>query len=106
DQVLRATAGDGAQLALLRALGEQEELQVDFWRDPTKPGHPTDLRVPFRNLQAVKSLLEANDIPYSVMIEDVQELLDEEKRMMRLSRRLERSTDTFDFSSYHTIEEV
>ncbi|NWI10949.1 CBPA1 Carboxypeptidase, partial [Crypturellus soui] len=106
DQVLRATAGDGAQLALLRALGEREDLQVDFWRGPTKPGHPADLRVPFRNLRAVKSLLEANDVPYSVMIEDVQELLDEEKRTMRLSRRLERSTETFDFSSYHTIEEV
>ncbi|NXD07587.1 CBPA1 Carboxypeptidase, partial [Nothocercus nigrocapillus] len=106
DQVLRATAGDEAQLALLRALGEQEELQVDFWRGPTKPGHPTDLRVPFWNLQAIKSFLEANDIPYSVMIEDVQELLNEEKRTMRLSRRLERSMDTFDFSSYHTIEEI
>ncbi|NWY06903.1 CBPA5 Carboxypeptidase, partial [Nothoprocta ornata] len=106
DQVLRAVAGDEAQLALLRALGDQEELQVDFWRGPTKPGHPTDLRVPFRNLQAVKSFLEANGVAYSVMIEDVQELLNEEKRTMALSRRLQRSTDTFDFASYHTIEQV
>ncbi|XP_010209771.1 PREDICTED: carboxypeptidase A1-like [Tinamus guttatus] len=106
DQVLRATAGNEAQLALLHSLGEQEELQVDFWRGPTKPGHPADLRVPFRNLQAVKSLLESNNIPYSVMIEDVQELVNEEKRTMRLSRKLRRSTDTFDFSSYHTIEEI
>uniref|UniRef100_A0A8B9QDQ5 Peptidase M14 domain-containing protein n=1 Tax=Apteryx owenii TaxID=8824 RepID=A0A8B9QDQ5_APTOW len=80
--------------------------QVDFWRGPTKPNLPVDLRVPFRSLQAVKSFLEANGVAYSVMIEDVQELLDEEKRTMALSRRLERSTGAFDFASYHTIEEI
>ncbi|XP_067146093.1 carboxypeptidase A1-like [Apteryx mantelli] len=106
DQVLRAVAGDEEQLALLRDLGEQAELQVDFWRGPTKPNLPVDLRVPFWSLQAVKSFLEANGVTYSVMIEDVQELLDEEKRTMALSRRLERSTGTFDFASYHTIEEI
>uniref|UniRef100_A0A8C7A2H4 Carboxypeptidase A1-like n=1 Tax=Nothoprocta perdicaria TaxID=30464 RepID=A0A8C7A2H4_NOTPE len=78
-------------------------LQVDFWRGPTKPSHPTDLRVPFRNLQAVKSFLEANDVAYSVMIEDVQV---SGMQTMALSRRLQRSTDTFDFASYHTIEEI
>ncbi|XP_068804196.1 carboxypeptidase A1-like [Struthio camelus] len=106
DQVLRTVAADEAQVALLRALADQVELQVDFWRGPTKPSHPADLRVPFRSLQAVKSFLESNDITYSIMIEDVQELLDEEKRSMTLLRRQERSTDTFDFASYHTIEEI
>ncbi|NXE54740.1 CBPA1 Carboxypeptidase, partial [Casuarius casuarius] len=106
DQVLRAVAGDEAQLALLQDLEEQVDLQVDFWRGPTKPGLPADLRVPFQSLQAVKSFLEANDIAYSIMIEDVQELLDEEKMTMTLSRRLQRSTATFDFASYHTIEEI
>uniref|UniRef100_A0A8C4JPL1 Carboxypeptidase A1-like n=1 Tax=Dromaius novaehollandiae TaxID=8790 RepID=A0A8C4JPL1_DRONO len=62
---------------------------------------PADLRVPFQSLQAVKSFLEANDIAYSIMIEDVQE-----KMTMTLSRRLQRSTATFDFASYHTIEEI
>lgn len=35
-----------------------------------------------------------------------QELLDEEKKTMTKSRRIERSTSTFDFASYHTIDEV
>uniref|UniRef100_A0A669QAU2 Peptidase M14 domain-containing protein n=1 Tax=Phasianus colchicus TaxID=9054 RepID=A0A669QAU2_PHACC len=80
--------------------------QVDFWRDPTKPGRPADLRVPFSRLQAVKVFLESHGISYSVMIEDVQHLLDEEKRTMMLSRRMERSANKFNFASYHTLEEI
>ncbi|NXV33128.1 CBPA1 Carboxypeptidase, partial [Rissa tridactyla] len=106
DQVLRITARDEEQIALLRVLGERAELQVDFWRDPTSPDHPADLRVPFPSLQAVKIFLESHSISYSIMIEDVQELLDEEKKNMTKSRRTERSTSTFDFASYHTIEEI
>nr|XP_005504387.1 carboxypeptidase A1 isoform X1 [Columba livia] len=106
DQVLRITASDEEQITQLRVLGEQAELQVDFWRHPTSPGHPADLRVPFSSLPAVKTFLESNNISYSIMIEDVQELLDEEKRTMMKSRRKERSTSTFDFASYHTIDEI
>uniref|UniRef100_A0A8C3BCC9 Carboxypeptidase A2 n=1 Tax=Cairina moschata TaxID=8855 RepID=A0A8C3BCC9_CAIMO len=106
DQVLRITASNEKQIALLRALGEREDLQLDFWRDPTKPGHPSDLRVPFPSLQAVKIFLESHGIPYSIMIKDVQQLLDEEKKIMLLSKEQERSTSTFDFASYHTLDEI
>ncbi|NXL05605.1 CBPA1 Carboxypeptidase, partial [Mesembrinibis cayennensis] len=105
DQVLRITPSDEEQIALLRMLGEQAELQADFWHHPTSPGRPTDVRVPFPSLKTVKNLLECNSISYSVMIEDVQELLDEEKKTMK-SRRRVRSTNTFDFASYHTLEEI
>ncbi|KFQ95065.1 Carboxypeptidase A1 [Nipponia nippon] len=106
DQVLRITASDEEQMALLRVLGEQAELQADFWRHPTSPGCPADVRVPFPSLRAVKTFLESNSISYSIMIEDVQELLDEEKKTMMKSRRAVRSTSTFDFASYHTLEEI
>ncbi|NXH09549.1 CBPA1 Carboxypeptidase, partial [Bucco capensis] len=106
DQVLRITASNEEQVTLLRALAEQTELQLDFWRHPTSPGHPVDLRVPFCSLQAVKSFLESNSISYSIMIEDVQELVDEEKKTMMKARRVERSISTFDFASYHTLEEI
>ncbi|NXI89454.1 CBPA1 Carboxypeptidase, partial [Psophia crepitans] len=106
DQVLRVTPSNGEHVSLLRALAELPEVQVDFWRHPTSPGQPTDLRVPFRSLQAVKVFLESNNISYSIMIEDVQKLLDEEKKTMMKSRRIDRSTSTFDFASYHTIDEI
>uniref|UniRef100_A0A8B9TK48 Peptidase M14 domain-containing protein n=1 Tax=Anas platyrhynchos TaxID=8839 RepID=A0A8B9TK48_ANAPL len=77
--------------------------QLDFWRDPTKPGHPSDLRVPFPSLQAVKIFLESHGISYSIMIKDVQV---REKKIMLLSKEKERSASTFDFASYHTLDEV
>ncbi|NWT07346.1 CBPA5 Carboxypeptidase, partial [Mionectes macconnelli] len=106
DQVLRITARDEEQVALLRVLGEQDELQVDFWRHPSSPRHPADLRVPLASLQAVKGFLESNGFSYTVIIEDVQELLDEEREAMVRSRRVKRSSRTFDFGSYHTLDEV
>ncbi|NWQ72307.1 CBPA5 Carboxypeptidase, partial [Neopipo cinnamomea] len=106
DQVLRIVARDEEQVALLRVLGEQDELQVDFWRLPSSPSRFADLRVPFPSLQAVKGFLESNSFSYAVMIEDVQELLDEEREAMARSRRVKRSSRTFDFGSYHTLDEV
>uniref|UniRef100_A0A8B9TIH9 Carboxypeptidase A1 n=1 Tax=Anas platyrhynchos TaxID=8839 RepID=A0A8B9TIH9_ANAPL len=35
-------------------------------------GDPVDVRVPFPSLQPLKAHLEANGVPYSIMIEDVQ----------------------------------
>ncbi|NXA13827.1 CBPA5 Carboxypeptidase, partial [Sapayoa aenigma] len=106
DQVLRVVARNEEQISLLRVLGKQDELQVDFWRHPTSPHHPVDLRVPFPSLQAVKVFLESNSFSYTTMIEDVQELVDEEKQAMARSRRIKRSSRVFDFGSYHTIDEV
>ncbi|XP_039566043.1 carboxypeptidase A1-like isoform X3 [Passer montanus] len=106
DQVLRVTARNEEHMALLGVLGEQEELQVDFWRHPNSLGHPVDLRVPFPSLQGVKNFLNSHNISYSIMIEDVQELLDEEKESMRRSRRVKRSSRMLDFASYHTIDEI
>ncbi|NXP55503.1 CBPA1 Carboxypeptidase, partial [Heliornis fulica] len=106
DQVLRITPSDEEQITLLRTLYEVTELQLDVWRHPTSPGQPTDLRVSFSSLQAVKVFLEHHSISYSIMIENVQELLDEEKKSMMKSKRIGRSTDSFDFASYHTIDEI
>ncbi|NWW78484.1 CBPA5 Carboxypeptidase, partial [Climacteris rufus] len=106
DQVLRVTARNEEQLTLLGVLGEWAELQVDFWRHPSHPSHPVDLRVPFPSLQRVKNFLDSNSFSYSIMIEDVQKLLDEEKESMRKARSVKRSSRTFDFASYHTIDEV
>ncbi|NXG01391.1 CBPA5 Carboxypeptidase, partial [Sakesphorus luctuosus] len=106
DQVLRIIPRNEEDLALLKELGEQEELQVDFWRRATGPNSLADLRVPFPSLQPVKAFLDSHGFPYTVMIEDLQGLLDEEKETMLGARRTKRSLREFDFSSYHTLDEV
>lgn len=109
-------------------------IQLDFWLSPRGLGNPIDIRVPFRSLQPVKAHLEANGVPYSIMIEDVQvsgagvsggwesragegrgfilphipqALVDLEKmQMLRRRRFVPFSTSTFDYTSYHTLDEV
>uniref|UniRef100_A0A8C5NT49 Carboxypeptidase A1 n=1 Tax=Junco hyemalis TaxID=40217 RepID=A0A8C5NT49_JUNHY len=107
DQVLRVTASKEEHITLLGVLGEREELQVDFWRHPNSLGHPVDLRVPFPSLQGVKKFLDFHNFSYSIMIEDVQALLNEEKaEMLRSSRHRSVDTATFNYEAYHTIDEI
>ncbi|NXU67643.1 CBPA1 Carboxypeptidase, partial [Horornis vulcanius] len=82
-------------------------IQLDFWLAPRELGLPVDIRVPFPSVQAVKAHLEASGVSYSIMIEDVQALLDEEQaEMLRSSRQLPLNTNTFNYEAYHTIDEV
>ncbi|NXO03675.1 CBPA1 Carboxypeptidase, partial [Rhinopomastus cyanomelas] len=108
DQVLRITPSDQEQVALLRLLDQQTDPEVNYWRHPTTLGHPADLLVPSSSLQEVKDFLEHHNISSCIMIEDLQKLLDEESKTMREARRTKRSSSssTFDFGSYHTMEEI
>ncbi|XP_004642813.1 carboxypeptidase A1 [Octodon degus] len=107
-QVLRISVADEAQMQKVKELEDLEHLQLDFWRGPAHPGSPIDVRVPFRSLQAVKVFLESLGIKYKIMIEDVQSLLDEEKEQMLTAkaRAWVRSTDAFNYATYHTLEEI
>lgn len=80
--------------------------QLDFWRGPAQPGSPIDVRVPFPSIQAVKIFLEAHGIEYTIMIEDVQSLLDEEQEQMLAFQARASSTDNFNYATYHSLEEV
>lgn len=80
--------------------------QLDFWRGPAQPGSPIDVRVPFPSLQAVKVFLEAHGIKYTIMIEDVQSLLEDEEEQMFAFQARAASTDTFNYATYHTLDEV
>ncbi|XP_073437089.1 carboxypeptidase A1-like [Dendrobates tinctorius] len=106
DQVLRAYAKDETQLDILRELEAMKHLQVDYWRSPASLDLPIDMMVPNAALQQVKEFLESNAIDYSIMIEDVQALLDQEQEEMRSTKYRERSINSFIYSTYHTIEEI
>ncbi|XP_036962649.1 carboxypeptidase A1-like [Acanthopagrus latus] len=107
-QVLRITAKDEAQLALIKDLEDMIHFELDFWRGVTDVASPVDVRVPFHSLQSVKVYLETKAIQYATMIEDLQTLLDMEQEDMEAAARAAgpRSTDSFDYSNYHTINEI
>lgn len=107
-QVLRIVAKDDIQLSLIKDLEDMVEFELDFWRGVTDVATPVDIRVPFHSLQSVKIHLESQGIKYSIMIEDLQSMLDEEQEEMESAARAAepRNTDSFDFSKYHTISEI
>ncbi|CAL8358892.1 unnamed protein product [Lota lota] len=107
-QVLRISAKDELQLSILQDMEALEHLQLDIWMGASDVSIPVDIRVPFFSLTAVKVHLDNHEIEYSVMIEDLQIALDEEaEEMDSATRAVEpRNTDTFDYSRYHTIDEI
>ncbi|KFP28346.1 Carboxypeptidase A1, partial [Colius striatus] len=106
-QVLRIVPTSDEELQKVQELQDLEELQLDFWLEPQGLGHPVDVHVPFPSLQPLKAHLEANELSYTIMIEDVQALVDHEQReMLHKSRGLPSSTSTFSYDSYHTLDEI
>ncbi|XP_040858362.1 carboxypeptidase A2 [Ochotona curzoniae] len=105
DQVLEIIPSNEEQIQKLVQLEAEEHLQLDVWKSPTTPGAAMHVRVPFVSAQAVRVFLESQGIAYSIMIDDVQVLLDKEKKEMELNRRRERNGN-FNFGAYHTLEEI
>ncbi|XP_041692975.1 carboxypeptidase A1-like [Coregonus clupeaformis] len=107
-QVLRITGKDTFQHSLLKEMAEMEHLQLDVWMEPTDLSTPVDIRVPFTSLQTVKAFLETEDIPYSVMIKDLQVMLDKEKEQRLIAARAAepRTTDDYNYSNYHSGDEI
>ncbi|KAI4825427.1 hypothetical protein KUCAC02_021107 [Chaenocephalus aceratus] len=106
DQVIRINAESEEQIKLLQALETREELELDFWLSPVSMELPVDIRVPSSSLSSVSEILSANNIAYSVLINDLQECLDEEKFEMTENHIKERSGRSFNFGAYHRLETI
>ncbi|XP_041852433.1 carboxypeptidase A1-like [Melanotaenia boesemani] len=107
-QVLRISVKDDVQLSFVKNLEDMMEFELDFWRQVTGVSSTVDVRVPYHSLQSVKGYLESLDIQYYVMIQDLQVLVDEEKKEMKSAAGVAkpRSTDNFDYSKYHNLAEI
>ncbi|KAM8891170.1 carboxypeptidase A4 [Spinachia spinachia] len=106
DQVIRVNVQSKEQLQLLQALEAQQDRELDFWLHPVSTELPVDIRVPRLRVGSVKEHLSAHSVPYSVIIHDLQDLLDEEKAEMVENQMKERSTRSFNFGAYHSLETI
>uniref|UniRef100_A0A4W5RPE0 Carboxypeptidase A2 n=1 Tax=Hucho hucho TaxID=62062 RepID=A0A4W5RPE0_9TELE len=106
DQVIRVNVESEEQILLLRALEQDTYWDLDFWLHPVNTEVPVDIRVPYYSLYAVKDYLRAHNIQFSVMISNLQELLDEEKEEMEENNMRERSSKSFNFGAYHPLETI
>ncbi|TRY54527.1 hypothetical protein DNTS_033393 [Danionella cerebrum] len=107
DQVLRVYPASEEHIQLLRKL-EEEVLEpgVDFWTHGFSTERPVDIFVPHDGLVAMKDFFTENRIPFSVMINNVQDLLDLEKAEMVSNAGMERNTKSFNFAAYHNLDTI
>jgi len=99
-QVLRTTVLDTSSAKVLREA--MLETELDFWKEPA-PGRRADILVSEENMSSVRNFLDTLGIGYSVMVEDVQRLIEETRPSDGFARRLERSgaNYTLDWNDYH-----
>ncbi|XP_054149648.1 carboxypeptidase A2-like [Melozone crissalis] len=105
-QVLRIKTKNEEEVKQLQLLESLEHLQLDFWINPSAPALPVDVRIPAASVQSVKAFLESQGIQYSILIEDLQDVLDKERQDMAESAQRQRSTSSFDFGAYHTLDDI
>ncbi|NXI37932.1 CBPA2 Carboxypeptidase, partial [Galbula dea] len=105
-QVLRIKTRNEEEVKKLQLLESMEHLELDFWRNPSTSALPADVRIPANNVQEVKAFLESHGIEYSIMIEDLQVVLDKEKEDMVSGQQKERSSNSFNYGIYHTLDEI
>jgi len=96
-KVIRAFPKTQAQFDSLRDLEAQDK--YDFWQDP-RPGGFADIMVSPAQYAKVKSFLDNANIENSIMIEDLEPLLFQERQAMRTKQ------GGMDWENYHTWEEV
>ncbi|XP_078581878.1 carboxypeptidase B-like [Branchiostoma floridae x Branchiostoma japonicum] len=95
EQVLRIFPKDERQLQELVKL-EMTEARLDFWKRPGGLSRPVDVRVPKDLLTHMKKLLGNTGIQYTVMIDDLQQLINNQTSTLK--------GDIFD--EYNNYEEL
>ncbi|KAJ7377899.1 corticosteroid- binding protein [Desmophyllum pertusum] len=77
-RVIRATPANQAQVNFLKRLAENDALDLDFWTHPSHIGGNVDIRVTTSHYPRLAKLLHANEITFTILIPDVQRLVDTE----------------------------
>ncbi|XP_005144734.2 carboxypeptidase O [Melopsittacus undulatus] len=106
DQVLHIVPETFEQVQLLQHLCSS--LLLDLWK-PLLPedigaGEDLHVRVPVPLMQEVKDSLDQHMISYSVLIHDVQELVDQSMPRERSNPR--QVPEGYDYTQYHPMEEI
>lgn len=121
DQLWRLHLRSPADLKSVHQLLNSDDSVLDAWMEVPSTevlrlnggSFGVDVRVPYRSIDETKRVLAEIDIDYSVVVEDVQQLIDQEMSLMDAlprgysAEQLDQSVeeDSF-FKSYHTHDEI
>eukprot|EP01099_Mayorella_cantabrigiensis_P001541 TRINITY_DN1685_c0_g1_i1.p2 TRINITY_DN1685_c0_g1~~TRINITY_DN1685_c0_g1_i1.p2 ORF type:complete len:224 (-),score=49.82 TRINITY_DN1685_c0_g1_i1:712-1383(-) len=90
----------------LRLLKELRELQFDFWTETIISTKPLDIRVPSALIPTFIATIKKFNVKFEVMIDNVQHLVEEQKKQHAPLNELPSLLDEAFYSSYHTYDEV
>jgi len=77
--------------------------EVEFWTEPSNV-RETDMLVKKEKLEGVKEILNQNDIKYSVMIENVGEVIYKQRLVSSLKQNPDMNWD--DYQRYDVVREL
>ncbi|XP_059402054.1 carboxypeptidase A2-like [Carassius carassius] len=106
DHVLKVHAESEDHIQILKELERDVNSGLDFWTHAVSTERPVEIRVPHSSLNAVKVFLKKNNIHFTVMINNVQELLVREREEMVHNAEMERKTKSLNFAAYHDLETI
>ncbi|XP_032498451.1 carboxypeptidase A4 [Phocoena sinus] len=106
DQVFRINVRNGDEISKLSQLVNSDNFKLNFWKSPSTFACPVDVVFPSVSLQPVKSFLKSQDLEYLVTVEDLQALLDNEDEEMQYNEGQERSSNNFNYGTYHSLEAI
>lgn len=100
-KVYRLIPNDEETLHVLKQWEDRDGLSdYNFWSPVTKIGGEVDIMVPPHRVDEIEHMAMARGMNASVLIENVQEVIDDE------GLRPESRAGSFGWTSYHTFEEV
>ncbi|XP_075413507.1 carboxypeptidase A4 [Tenrec ecaudatus] len=105
DQVLRIHVRNGDESNKVTQLMNSDKFLLNFWKLPNTFNRLVDVLVPSVSLQPVKSFLQSQGLEYSVAIDDLQSLLDDEVKEMQWIEGKEQNGD-FNYGAYHSLEAI
>jgi murein tripeptide amidase MpaA len=104
--VLSCMPEDRAQLDVLHNLEVKSDLKLDFWKEARRVGSSVDV-MPFpKDLAAFRAIMDEHKIKCETMVENVQGIIDEEKKHKAKTSGSLRGSTTPYFEAYHDSTEV
>lgn len=99
-----------SQAHLKTLLDVKDNLDLDFWSHAIKEGHTGLVRVPPESINEIVDVMESAGIQYHVNSDNLQSLVNEEKRLIApddaSATRGETSSDLLDYARYYSYKSV
>jgi len=101
-KVVRVTPNTPDDVAYLQSLGNGD-VEIDFWIDPSAPGHPVDINLDARNFVKLAKVFKSRGMKYQIYLRDVQKAIDDEN--------IPTSSETFssggyDYAKYNRLGDI